>query len=119
MDGGGVLDPAALAELAETTGGDTEFLAELVDAYFSDSEELLGAMRSGLASGAAPEVRRAVHSLKSNSASFGARHLARLCQELEDRAKQGDLEDAADRVAAIEAEYRRAERALRAVRDGG
>jgi HPt (histidine-containing phosphotransfer) domain-containing protein len=119
MADSGVIDQAALNDLLESTGGDPEFLGELIDAYVSDSAELLATLHRALAGGDAAGVRRAAHSLKSNSANFGARSLASQCQELEDRSKAGELEDAADRIAGIEAEYRRVERALLAVREGG
>jgi len=47
----------------------------------------------------------AAHTLKSNSANFGARALATLCQELENRAKAGMLEAAQELLAQIESEY--------------
>jgi two-component system, sensor histidine kinase and response regulator len=62
------------------------------------------------------ELRRAAHSLKSNSATFGARALAGMCQELENQAKEGVLEGAAERLVRVEAAFADAERQLRALR---
>ena len=111
-----VIDPAALDELLETTGGDPAFLAELIDTYLGDSIVLLAAMRQAIAAANAEELRRAAHSLKSNSASFGARRLASLCQELEQRAKDGIFEGTPGRLSHIEAAYAEVEHALRALR---
>ena len=114
-----VIDRAALDALLETTGGDLGFLAELIDTYLSDAVELLAAMRQAIAVANPEELRRAAHSLKSNSASFGARTLASLCQELEQRARKGVREGAPGRLAHIETAYAAVEDALRALRPGG
>ncbi|HEY3228788.1 MAG TPA: Hpt domain-containing protein [Roseiflexaceae bacterium] len=110
------IDRAALDDLLATMGGDSAFLAELIDTYFEDSESLLPAMRQALASGSADELRRAAHSLKSNSASFGAQELAVLCRELEEQGRAGTLRGASERLAQVEAEYERVRRALQAAR---
>src|ERR671932_423175 len=114
-----VIDRAALDALLETTGGDSAFLADLIDTYLGDSVGLLAAMRQAIAIANAEELRRAAHSLKSNSASFGARTLASLCQELEQRARTGVLEGAPGRLADIEMAYAAVEDALRTLRPGG
>ena len=114
-----VVDRAALDALLETTGGDPAFLAEPIDTYLGDSVGLLAAMRQAIAVANAEELRRAAHSLKSNSASFGARTLASLCQELEQRARNGVREGAPERLAHIETAYAAVEDGLRALRPGG
>ena len=114
-----VIDRTALEALLETTGGDPGFLAELVDTYLSDAVEQLAAMRQAIAVANPEELRRAAHSLKSNSASVGARTLASLCQELEQRARNGVLEGAPERLAHIEMAYTAVEDGLRALRAGG
>lgn len=109
-----IIDRAALVALLEATGGDPAFLAELADAYFIDTPELLAAMRRALAAGNAVELRRAAHALKSNSANFGVHTLAGLCRELEERGKNGALDGAALLVERVEAEYERVKPALQA-----
>ena len=84
---------------------DSATLIELLDAYLSDSPQLIEQMRSGLAAGNVELVRRAAHTLKSNSASFGGSRLANVSRELEMIAKGGTLEGAATRLAEVEAEY--------------
>jgi HPt (histidine-containing phosphotransfer) domain-containing protein len=112
------INRAALDDLVATTGGDPAFLAELIDTFFDDSAELLPAMRQALASGSAEQLRRAAHSLKSNSAAFGAQELALLCRQLEEQGREGNLSGAADRLAQVDAEYDRVRRALQEVRPG-
>ena len=113
------IDRAGLDALFETTGGDPAFLAELIDTYLSDAVEQLAAMREAIAVASAEELRRAAHSLKANSASFGARRLASLCRELEQQASNGALEGAPGRLAHIETAYAAVEHELRALRPGG
>jgi HPt (histidine-containing phosphotransfer) domain-containing protein len=86
----------------------------LINVFLEDSVRLFAAMREAIADANAAELRRTAHSLKSNSASFGARTLAGMCQELEQRARDGIFEGAAGRVARIEAAYAEVARELRA-----
>jgi len=72
-------------------------VAELLETYFDDSSRLLVAMQEALSTGNAEDLRRAAHSLKSSSASFGALRLSNKCKELEDMGRAGALEGAASR----------------------
>jgi HPt (histidine-containing phosphotransfer) domain-containing protein len=110
------INRATLDDLLATTGGDPAFLNELLDTYFDDSATLLPAMRAALTTGSADQLRRAAHSLKSNSATLGAHELALLCRELEELGRAGALGGAADRLAQVEAEYERVKHALDAAR---
>jgi HPt (histidine-containing phosphotransfer) domain-containing protein len=107
MGDSNTIDRAVFDGQLEAIGGDREFLSELLQVYFDDSPKLLATMSSALAAGEPAEFRRAAHSLKSNSASFGAMHLSRMCKELEDMGKAGTLDGAAERLALAEAEYAR------------
>ena len=83
------IDTSSLVRLLDGTGGDKEFVGELVDQFLKDAPGLLDAARKGLAGGEVDEVRRAAHTLKSNAATFGARDLSDRSRELEDCAKRG------------------------------
>ena len=98
-----LIDPEAWETLKSMT--DSAFLVELIDTYLNDAPALLEQMRTGLAGGDIEAVRRAAHSLKSNSASFGATRLADASRELEMIARSGTLDGAAPQLAAIEAAY--------------
>ena len=118
MAGPESIDPAALETLLETTGGDPAFLAELIDSYVDDTPRLLAAIRHAVGAGDREELRRVAHTLKSNSATFGALALAALCRDLEERGKDGMLDDAAELVTQAEAEYSHVRQALQAARLG-
>jgi HPt (histidine-containing phosphotransfer) domain-containing protein len=84
---------------------DPASLVELLESYLDDSPELIRQMHLGLAAGDVDGVRRAAHSLKSNSASFGGNRMANAARELEMIAKSGTLEGAEPRLATVEVEY--------------
>jgi PAS domain S-box-containing protein len=108
-----VLDPNALAQLHATAGGDEAFFHELIGTYLEDAPKLIADLRTALAQADAPLLRRAAHSLKSNSAEFGAHSLAAQCLELEALGKAGAIEEGiAERIIRVEAEYARVARAL-------
>jgi len=94
-------------EAWETMKSMTEpaFLVELIDVYLDDSPQLIEQIRLGLAAGQVEIVRRAAHSLKSNSASFGANRLANAARELEMIAKGGTLDGAGQKLEAVEVEF--------------
>jgi histidine phosphotransfer protein HptB len=75
------IDRAAFAELQANAGED--FVAELVGTFAEEAPTLLAELRSALAAGHAERFRRAAHSLKSNSNTFGVRALAELARTLE------------------------------------
>lgn len=75
------LDAAVFAELQDTAGAD--FVAELVDTFGEEAPPLIAELRAALADGAGDRFRRAAHSLKSNSNTFGATQLAELARALE------------------------------------
>jgi HPt (histidine-containing phosphotransfer) domain-containing protein len=97
----GPVDGKVLARLTEGTGGDTDFVAELIEQFVTDAPELLATARAGLVAEDREEIRRAAHTLKSNAATFGAHRLAELSRELEEAAKRGALDDARARIDAV------------------
>ncbi len=98
-----IIDPEEWT--AFTSMAEPAILIELIDAYLDDSPNLIKQMHSGLAAGDIEFVRRAAHSLKSNSASFGGKRLSDASRELEMVANGGTLEGAAPKLVVIEAEY--------------
>jgi HPt (histidine-containing phosphotransfer) domain-containing protein len=110
------IDRAVLNDLQDTTGNDPAFLVELIDIYLVDTVGLLRAMEQAIRDTQTEPLRRAAHSLKSNSASLGARTLAGLCLEMEQQGRDGMLDGAPERLAGIVAAFSDVERDLRALR---
>ena len=75
------IDPHTFDELQANAGAD--FVIELVDTFAEEAPALLAELRSARAAGAAERFRRAAHSLKSNSSTFGATGLADMARALE------------------------------------
>jgi HPt (histidine-containing phosphotransfer) domain-containing protein len=94
------LDMDTFEELKAISGDD--FINELVDTYLDDAPKLLQDMKKALQAGDADSFRRAAHSLKSNSATFGAMRLSGLAKELEMLGKEGKLDEARPRMQPLE-----------------
>jgi HPt (histidine-containing phosphotransfer) domain-containing protein len=110
------IDPQTFAELQANAGA--EFVVELVDTFASEAPQMLAELRTSHAAGAAEAFRRAAHSLKSNSNTFGASRLAELARSLE----LGGLPASAAPIDALAEELARSMAALQALAtegDGG
>jgi histidine phosphotransfer protein HptB len=114
----GAVDNAVLGALRESVGGDPEFLGELVDEFLQDAPTQLESLREAASSGDATTARRAAHTLKGNSLTFGARKLASLCQDAETAASADDLTAVLSRLDEIDAEWSRVGAELLAWREG-
>ena len=96
-----VFDERVVQRLLDSMGGDKAFVSELIDQFLTDAPALVETARAGVASGDAGEVRRALHTLTSNAATFGATDLAVSSRQLEELAKGGSLDGVALRLDAI------------------
>ena len=96
----GAIDEATYAGLVAMTGGDLEFIDELIDTYFADAADQLAALDDALAGGDVAALTRPAPSLKSSSANVGALRLSELGRTLEEGSRNGTLPDAPALVAA-------------------
>ncbi|MBO9651105.1 MAG: Hpt domain-containing protein [Variovorax sp.] len=101
-----IIDPATFAELQETAGAD--FVNELVQTFMEEAPAMLQELREAFAAGKADDYRRAAHSLKSNSLTFGARTLGAMAREQE----LGGLPADGSPIDALAQEYERVAAAL-------
>ena len=104
-----VIDPSTFAELQQAAGA--EFVAELVATFLEEAPPMLAELRSAQATQAAQAAdafRRAAHSLKSNSLTFGASRLGAMARQLE---LGGLIADTAA-LDALETEYQQVAAAL-------
>ena len=100
------IDMTVFAELQDAAGA--EFVAELVGTFLEEAPTMLAELRSAQAAGSAEGFRRAAHSLKSNSNTFGATRLGEMARDLE----LGGLITDGTRLDALQAEYGRVAAAL-------
>ena len=75
------IDERVLRDLQATAGA--AFVAELVDTFLEEAPTLLATLRAAYARHDAEAFRRAAHSLKSNSQTFGAAALGAMARTLE------------------------------------
>jgi HPt (histidine-containing phosphotransfer) domain-containing protein len=110
-----LIDPTTFAELQDAAGA--EFVIELVDTFGEEAPPLIDELREALAGQAAERFRRAAHSLKSNSNTFGATALAEMARTLE----LGGMPADATPIDALQVEFTRTLAALKALAaaDGG
>ncbi len=90
-----------------------DFIDELIDTFLEESPGIMAQMNQALDDGDAAAFRRAAHSLKSNSASFGARPLEKLARDLEYMGRDERLADAAPKMAELAATYEETAGALK------
>ena len=106
------IDTTVFTELQEAAGAD--FVQELVNTFLEEAPQMLKELRDAQATGLADVFRRAAHSLKSNSNTFGANRLGEMARDLE---LGGLISDTAP-LAAIEAEYQVVATALTELTNG-
>ena len=106
-----VIDQATFEELRGTAGA--EFVGELIDTFLAEAPSMLASLDRALAERNAGDFRRAAHSLKSNSNTFGALALGALARELE---LSGIDPVPASPLAALRIEYVRVAAALAELR---
>jgi HPt (histidine-containing phosphotransfer) domain-containing protein len=104
------IDRATFENLKATAGAD--FVHELVDTFLTEAPAMLEDLRTALAASDAARFKRAAHSLKSNSNTFGALALGAMAKNLE----LGGLASArepGDPLDALAREYARVAQALK------
>jgi signal transduction histidine kinase/CheY-like chemotaxis protein/HPt (histidine-containing phosphotransfer) domain-containing protein len=108
------LDLGAIQRLKNTLGRKaTQLFPTLVEDFCKDAKRLSCSARDALHQQNAVELRRAMHSLKSTSANFGATQLSLLCKSVELKAKDAVLTGIEENLSAIDIELHTTEEALR------
>lgn len=85
-----MIDEKVIATLRASLSDDGTVIRQLIDIYASDAPKQLADATTALATPEMPSVARAAHSLKSTSASMGAKVVSDLALELEQQARKGD-----------------------------
>ncbi|HET7057292.1 MAG TPA: response regulator [Nitrospiraceae bacterium] len=92
--------------------GQPDMLCKVIDKYLSSSRQLIDTMRTAVPQRDAEALHRTAHSLKSSSATLGARRLAALCKEVEAMGRTNALNGVPALWEKIEAEYALVQEAL-------
>ena len=91
-----VLDDAVVAELRDATGGDDEFIVDLVETYVTEGAANIEGIVAAAAAGDPVAIVRPAHTLKSSSASLGAMRLSAIARSIEEAGRAA----VSDRLAA-------------------
>ncbi|MBX2810550.1 MAG: Hpt domain-containing protein [Myxococcales bacterium] len=104
--------PVDMERINDATGGDEEFLAELVEIFLEDAELRLDEIQGAVNSEDPDELRKTAHKLKGSSANMGANGLMSIAKILEDMGASGVVRDASTHMEGLTAEYARVKIAL-------
>jgi CheY-like chemotaxis protein len=111
-----ILNQGAILELKELLGG-AEYLEDFIDSFLQDAPRMLVDMQQAEKNGDSKGLQITAHSLKSNSAEFGAMILSELCRKIEMQAKKGVFDGGAEMLIQVQSEYERVEVALKALKE--
>lgn len=103
------------ARLDDASGGDEDFLKELVDIYVEDAEARLVELKEALISADEDALGRTAHQLKGSSANMGVVSVANEAKRIEELARSHAVVDCAEVLPVLEHEFDRARRALRSM----
>jgi two-component system sensor histidine kinase/response regulator len=107
------------AEALRTVKGDRELLKVVVETFLDESPRLLSGIRQAIAEGDCSAVRIAAHTLKGSMRYFGSSQAYESAFRLEKIGQSGNLENAEEAFAALEAEMARLVPALLDYGQGG
>ena len=94
------------------TGGDQEFVDELVDTYLAEGDRLVEDMVAAATAGDIAALVLPAHSMKSSSLNVGALELGELCRRLEMDSRNGSVEAPVDRANEVKAAFAEVRAAL-------
>lgn len=108
------LDPSALDSYREFMGEDAQvFIDEIIQSFLEAGPQLVKTAEQALQDGQQEAFVRAVHTLKSNSATLGATQLSALAAEMERKGKSEGLAGLESSLAEAKAELMRVIEALK------
>ncbi|MBU1139833.1 MAG: response regulator [Proteobacteria bacterium] len=86
--------------------GKSDIRTELVSVYLRSSPGIMQSLQQAAEKNDSEKLWQAAHTLKSSSASLGARRLSSLCHELEIMGRETRVDDPLQRVLEIESEFK-------------
>lgn len=91
--------------LEDLSGGDAEFIQEILTTYVDTACELVESIHRAACDEDSDRALYAAHTLKGSSRSIGAERLAHVCHELEECAKSGDMQGYSSRAPQTAVEF--------------
>jgi HPt (histidine-containing phosphotransfer) domain-containing protein len=112
------METVNVVHIKETTLGDDEFLAELIDIYLDDVPPQLELLRAAVARADAAAASSVAHRLKGSSGNVGAESLSALCNQIERAGRQSRVDKVSRMMPQIEEEFGRVRACLLRIRNG-
>ncbi len=106
-----VIDSRVFDEIAELMD---DSLGLFIDTYLENSPKLLASISSALSEGDSEKVMANAHQLKGGSGSIGAMQVFNIAKQMEEKAKDGMLDDLASEFITLKAAFVEVEKELRA-----
>jgi two-component system, sensor histidine kinase and response regulator len=104
--------PIDLERIQDATGGDMEFMKELVDIFIEDAQLRIREIRQALDASNFDDLGKTAHKLKGSSANLGAVGVSSMAKTLEELGKQQELDRASQVLEGLVAEMSRVESTL-------
>ncbi|HLM62582.1 MAG TPA: Hpt domain-containing protein, partial [Pyrinomonadaceae bacterium] len=109
-----VIDLSVLESFREfQQPGETDLVTELINLFISDGKERLSILKQALAERDIKTIKREAHSLIGGAGNIGARQMARLSKELEQKADQ--ITEAEPLIRELENEFKQAVNCLEVI----
>lgn len=106
------LDTDTLEGLRELGDGDPSFLIEVIQQFLHDAPDHLKAIQQSVTDGNADSLMKAAHSFKGSCRNMGALSLGEHCMKLEEKGRNGEMEELNELLAMLDQEYPRVQLAL-------
>ncbi len=113
-----MIDEQVIAVLRASLSDDGTIIGQLIGLYTSDSPQLVDDAAAAIERQDWDTLKRSAHSLKSTSASMGATTASAVARELEQFAKDGNLEQSVATLARLKIEVNDAIAALAKIKFG-
>ncbi len=97
--------PIDLASALERTGGEMDFLEELIDMFLGDFEKKYSALKNAVKQKDAARVQELAHSLKGSSANLGLSLLQETFFQLETAGRDRDLFDTEKKIDLLQIQF--------------
>jgi HPt (histidine-containing phosphotransfer) domain-containing protein len=115
METQGIIDATTFNQLKGQVGAG--FVTELIDAYNTETDELIEKLNQALSVEDADAFGRLAHSIKSSSASLGALVFSQQARELEMMGRANDLSSAGPKLHRLAADFLQVKRRLEELRN--
>jgi HPt (histidine-containing phosphotransfer) domain-containing protein len=107
-----LIDQNQLSHLRELAAGDASFLASVIDAFLPQLERIPEELRQAAAQDTPQAVAELAHSLKGSAGNVGAEDVSKLCLEIEQLARGGELDGVGSLIDELAAAARATHRAF-------